>query len=355
MTGHVLLYGATGFTAQKILEEIAGTMPLVIAGRDAERVAEVADRFHLPWCAFDLSDHATIVDALDGASVVLNAAGPYLDTAIRMADACIEAGCHYLDLAGEWPVFGQLLAHDEAAREAGVMLLPGMGLTIAASDCLLKRAVETWPDTVKFYIGFSCLHAVSAGSVASAARVFDADLVVRRDGELVPVPAGSLVRAFDFAGRLSEATAMTWADVVTCELSTGVRSIETFTEQPWWHRSSYRMAGLTARVTGAGPWRSLGAATSKIWPEEPPGGLPEGTGYTLVVEAHDRWRRPRVIRMHVLDGYSASALTSAEALHRIRDGQVQPGFQTPSLVFGSDFIVQAGAAEFVATPREATV
>ncbi|WP_338468463.1 saccharopine dehydrogenase NADP-binding domain-containing protein [Novosphingobium sp. ZN18A2] len=347
MSGHVLLYGATGFTARKILAQIAGTMPLVIGGRDADRVMAVADEFGLPWRAFDLSDHAAIVDALDGAQVVLNAAGPYLDTAARLADACIAAGCDYIDLAGEWPVFAELLTRDEAARNAGVMILPGMGLTIAASDCLLKRAIETWPDTVKFYLGFSCLHAVSAGSVASAARVFDTDLFIRRDGKIVPTPAGSLVRAFDFDGRLSEATAMTWADVVTGELSTGVRSIETYTEQPWWHRAGYRAAGLFARVTGAQAWRGLGGVTARAWPEEPPGGLPDGTGYTLVVEAHDRWRRPRTMRMHVRDGYSASALTSAAALRLILCGGAIPGFQTPSLVFGSSFIEDAGAASFV--------
>ena len=34
--------------------------------------------------------------------------------------ACLELGTHYVDLGGEWPVFSQLLLHDEEAKQAGV-------------------------------------------------------------------------------------------------------------------------------------------------------------------------------------------------------------------------------------------
>ena len=38
------------------------------------------------------------------------------------------------------------------------------------------------------------------------------------------------------------------------------------------------------------------------------------------------------------EGYTLTALTSLEIVRRVLAGQGKPGFQTPSRVFGADFI-----------------
>ncbi|WP_427963630.1 saccharopine dehydrogenase family protein [Altererythrobacter sp.] len=348
MSGRVILYGATGYTGQAIAKHLAGEMDVVLAGRNADRLAKIAEPLGLPWRSFELSNEAAVHTALADGAVLLNAAGPYADTAGPLALGCIRTGTHYLDVGGEWPVFAQLMELDEQARKAGVLLLPGMGLTIAASDCLLARAVEHWPDTVKLCLGISRAHSVSRGSAASAARLFDKQSVIRRGGKLTGVPLGSLTRAFDFGDGLRETLALSWADVVTGEFTTGVGDIEVYSEVPWWQRAGYRASGLYASLTGAGVWRSAGGMIARAWPSEPGADVRGGQNYVMVVEALDRWRRPRLLKLQTHDGYGTTVLVAAEGLRRIIRGSEESGFQTPARLFGSGFVEEAGAGIFEA-------
>jgi short subunit dehydrogenase-like uncharacterized protein len=261
-----------------------------------------------------------------------------------MRAACLRAGAHYLDLSGEWPGFAEAMAQDGDAKAAGVMLMPGVGLTIAVTDSLLASAVARWPDTVKLRLGVSRAQIITRGTVASAFRVMSPKVLVRHGGELRTVPAGSLVQPFDFGEGLRECTALSWADVVTAAFTTGVGDIEVFSELPSGQRAAYRTAAMAMDVTGAGAWRAAGAALARGWPEGPAAGAREQASFVMVVEALDAWRRPRRLRMRTLDGYSASVATAAAAVDRVLAGQWSPGFQTPAKAFGADFAFAAGAA-----------
>ena len=193
---------------------------VVLAGRNADQVRRVAEPLGLAWTAFDLSSPSALDQALDGVTVALHAAGPFETTARPMWQACLRAGAHYLDLGGEWPVFREAMSYDAQAQAAGVMLMPGVGLTVAATDCLLAMAKAQRPDAVKLRLGVSHPQVISRGTVVSAARLLSPEVIVRQGGQLVTVPAGRLTHAFDFGAGPVEATAMSWADVVTAEFST---------------------------------------------------------------------------------------------------------------------------------------
>lgn len=346
MSGTVLLYGANGVTGLEVAHHLAGEVDLLLAGRNPEAVSELAGQLDLPWVAFDLTDTEAVNAHVASSAVVLNAAGPFNETAGYLVRACLELGTHYVDLGGEWPVFSQLLLHDEEAKQAGVMIMPGIGLTIAATDCLLKRAVELWPDTDRLCLGISRAEVISRGSVSTAARLLDADAMVCRDGRLHRVPAGSLKRSFDFGAGLSECVAMSWADIVTAPFSTKVKNIEVYTEMQWHERAAYRVSGLGIRVTGERQARQFGDLLSNAWPRTPSPAARENARFAMVVEALDKWRRVRRLTLHTLDGYTSSVLCAGEAIRRIVTGDAPKGFQTPSTAFGSNFVVDAEAGMF---------
>lgn len=348
MSAVALLYGASGFTGRAVAHQLAGTMDLILAGRDEGRVRAVAEPLGLGWRVFDLADPQHIAAQLAGITAVLHAAGPFEQTARPMVDACLAARAHYIDLGGEWPVFAELMARDSEARAAGVMLLPGAGLTVAATDCLLARVVELWPDTARLCLGISRAQVISRGSVTTMAGLLGPDALIRRGGELVAVPAGSLTRGFDFGAGLSEAVATSWADVVTGEWTTGVRDIEVYSEMHWAQRAGFRAGGLAMGTTGVEPWRQLGGTLARAWPEQPSASEREAARFTMVVEALDPWRRVRRLALRTLDGYGASVLTAAEALRRVLAGTAPPGFATPARAFGSNFVAESGAGLFVA-------
>jgi short subunit dehydrogenase-like uncharacterized protein len=349
MTTAALLYGANGFTGRAIAHQLAGTMDLVLGGRDEGRVRAVAEPLGLGWRVFDLADPGHVAAGLAGITAVLHAAGPFAQTARPMVDACLASGVHYLDLGGEWPVFAELMARDAEARAAGVMLLPGTGLTVAATDCLMARAVELWPDTVRLCLGISRAQVISRGSVTTMVSLLGPDALIRRGGELVSVPAGSLTRAFDFGGGLSEAVATSWADVVTGEWDHGSAR----------HRGLFRNAlgaarGLSRRGAGDGHYR--GAAVAPAWRRPRPRlaraarrrragcralyhggrGARSLAAGAAAGAAHARWlRRQRADRRR---GAAAGCCRA----------RPPPGFATPARAFGANFVVESGAGLFLA-------
>ena len=101
----------------------------------------MAERLGLEAVAFDLKDAASVLQERQ-VKLVLHAAGPFIHTSRPMLEACLEVGAHYLDLTGEILVFEDTFAHDQAAREAGIVLMSGVGFDIVPSDCLIKYVAD---------------------------------------------------------------------------------------------------------------------------------------------------------------------------------------------------------------------
>src|SRR5947209_408702 len=132
-----LLYGANGYTGELVarLAKARDEKP-VLAGRNAEAVAQLAATHGFAHRAFGLDDAAAIDAGLDGITVVLHCAGPFSRTAKPMVDACLRNGVHYLDITGEVDVFEACAARSDEARARKVMVMPGVGFDVVPTDCL---------------------------------------------------------------------------------------------------------------------------------------------------------------------------------------------------------------------------
>ena len=92
---------------------------------------------------------APLTELFTGAKVVCNTVGPFAKHGREVVEACLAAGCHYLDTTGEqdW-----LIACDEtygaAIADAGLLLAPGVAQMyttgeIAANICLETPGLDT--------------------------------------------------------------------------------------------------------------------------------------------------------------------------------------------------------------------
>ena len=138
-TGMVLVYGAAGHTGRFIVGELLsrGLRP-VLAGRDPARLESLAVRHPtLEQRAFALDSPTPLRTALTGSTVVINAAGPFADTALPLAEAAISVGAHYLDVSAEQDSVRRLLRDcDAPARAAGVTAVPAMAFFGGLPDLL---------------------------------------------------------------------------------------------------------------------------------------------------------------------------------------------------------------------------
>ena len=336
----MLIYGSNGYTGRLIVQEaIASGIRPILAGRDATAIRAQALSCDLEHRAFPLSDRGALSAGIAGATLVMHCAGPFSRTSTPMADACLRAGAHYLDITGEIAVFEALAARDAEARAASVMLLPGVGFDVVPSDCLAAHLVRRLPSANRLALAFEARGGISRGTATTMVEGAGEGGMIRRDGILQRVPAAWRTRQVDFGSGPTEVTTIPWGDVSTAFHSTGVGNIEVYTAMPALTRAlllATRPLGVVLRRPAVRALLGRMVRRGAVGPSE---GARERAVSRLWAEATDRAGRRVVSRMTTPQSYALTALTAVATIIAILGGAARPGFQTPSRVFGPDFIL----------------
>jgi short subunit dehydrogenase-like uncharacterized protein len=339
-----MIYGANGFSGRAVADRLrqAGHDPL-LAGRGGREIAAVAASLGVEHRIFDLRDPGAIAAGMAGVGVLLNAAGPFIETAPPLIEACLRGGAHYLDLAGEWPVFDLALRRGPEAAAAGVMLMPGAAFSIVVSDCVLAHAIAQVPDAVLLRVA-TAQAPLSRGSVLSAIALMSPDVLVRRGGVVCRIPVGQLTRSFNLGAGEQTCVAVSAPDVVTGEQTTGVGAIETYLEAPLAWGLAYGAGALALKLKGAKAVGETLRRASRRWPDHPsPAAIAQARG-AVVVETVDPWRRTRRFGLRTLNGYAVTVAAAQAIVERVLRGEVTPGFQTPAGRYGAGLVVSLGCA-----------
>lgn len=344
MGANFLLYGANGYTGRLILERalLLGMRP-VLGGRNAETVGALAAAHGLQPRVFALEDASALAAALTEVPVVLHAAGPFSQTAFPMAEACIRTGTHYVDITGEIDVFERLHEMAGRARDAGVMLLPGAGFDVVPTDLLAAHLKRRLPDATRLLLAFYARGgSISRGTLTTMVENLDRGGAIRRDGRIVRVPTAWRTRTIDFGfgTRPVEATTIPWGDVATAYYSTGIPNVEVYASSTALQRRLLRATRPLQRLLGLGIVQTVLKAVVRArvtGPDE----TRRRTAVSLIHGMATNAEGARVVsRMRAPEGYTLTAMTAVEIVRRILDGDVEPGFQTPSLAYGADWILE---------------
>ena len=220
--GHVLVFGATGHTGRFVVDELLrrGLTP-VLAGRSAERLADVAPQHPaLDRRVVDLEQPDQLRQALAGVGAVINCAGPFLDTALPLARAAVEAGAHYLDITAEQPAVQALYRElDAPARAAGVAVVPAMAFYGGLADLLVTAALhgEVHADEVEVAIGLDRWWP-TAGTRLTGDRNTATRLVIR-DGALSPLASPAPASTWDYPAPLGDqpVVELPFSEVITID------------------------------------------------------------------------------------------------------------------------------------------
>ncbi len=343
----VLIYGAYGYTGELIARQAQerGLTP-VLAGRDAARLDALGRELDLPTRAFSLDDPAAVDDGLRGIGVVIHAAGPFHRTYEAMAEGCLRAGAHYLDITGEVVVFEGLARRSAEAEAAGVMWMPGVGFDVVPSDCLAAHLARRLPAATELDLAFSGVGAgFSVGTLATMIEGLSLGSVVRRGGRLTPIRLGSLRRDVDLGRGPKAAVAIPWGDVSTAYHSTGIPDIAVY--MPLGRRGS-----LAFRALGRMGWLVSRPAVQRallrrVRAGEPgPSSRQRDQAFSLLWgEARDGHGGVVTARMRTPNGYTLTATTAVDIATRVLDGAAEPGFRTPSSVFGADYVLGVDGVE----------
>ena len=342
-----LIYGSYGYTGQLIVElAVKEGMRPILAGRDEKQLRAQAEKYNLPYRAFSLDETAKLDSALLEVDAVLHCAGPFVLTFKQMAEACIRTKRHYVDISGEIEGFEALAKMSDQAKEANIMLLPGGGFDVVPSDCLAAHLKGRLPTATHFRLFIQGVGGgVSRGTAVSGIENMHRQGRIRRDGEIVRVPPAWQVLKQDFGRGPKNVVSIGWGDVSTSYHSTGVPNVEVyFAVRP----AAIHLLRLTRLIGPLLYTRTVRNLLQWVirW-ANPHGPSPEKNrnGFNLMVgEMRDAEKTIRT-KLRTPEGYWLTALTTVEIMKRILNGDLKIGFQTPSLVYGADFILQFEGVE----------
>lgn len=146
----VVIYGASGSTGRLVAEYLREySIPFVAAGRDAAKIKEVMDKVPgIETADYEIVQVDGTVESLTallrGRKVVCNVVGPFLRYAPAVVEAAYQAGCHYLDTAGEQPHLLWLLDEwSEKFAAKGLVISPACSVQFALHDIAARLVLET--------------------------------------------------------------------------------------------------------------------------------------------------------------------------------------------------------------------
>lgn len=188
----VLAIGAGGSQAQAMLAAVAragaveGWVAADRSWRDAGRSA--CESLGMETVELDLLEEGgRLRDLAAAASLVANFAGPYYRTGAAVLEACIEAGCDYLDICDDADATLDLLGRDAEAKAGGIRALVGMGSSPGVTNVLVRAAVDELGHADE--VDLSWVVDVADVNAAALQHFWHIFSPVDADGTRSPVPA----------------------------------------------------------------------------------------------------------------------------------------------------------------------
>lgn len=339
MNSSWLLYGANGYTG-KITARLAverGFRP-ILAGRNAFAIPTLAHELGLEFRIFDLKDSAAIASHLHGVAAVLHMAGPFSATSQPMLAACLQAHVHYLDITGEIEVFEAAFECEAKAKQAGIVVMPGVGFDVVPTDCLAAMLKERLPDATHLELAFAGTGRSSKGTTRTAIEALPQGSRARIAGEITRVPFGWKTRTIAFQHAVRNCVTIPWGDVSTAYYTTGIPNICVYLAMPDTAIKRMRSLNRLAPLLGLKSVQKLLKSIAVRHVKELSTTERQQAFTDVWGEARNAAGKTVTGRLTTPEGYTLTAESALAAMQRILRGDILPGVWTPAKAFGASFV-----------------
>jgi Saccharopine dehydrogenase NADP binding domain len=185
----VSILGGYGIFGGRIAEALARDpgCQVRIVGRNGKIGRNVACRLGVEFRECVLSDSHALAQAIDGSFLVIHAAGPFQGAHYQVAETCLDAQAHYLDLADAREFVCGIGALDRRARERGLMVASGVSSTPAVTSALIAELVPEFTQIDEIHTALSPGNQNPRGAATIAAVLSYLGRKIRywRDGQWV--------------------------------------------------------------------------------------------------------------------------------------------------------------------------
>ena len=349
MQNKFLLYGANGYTG-RIVAKLAASYNLqpILAGRSEAAIKQMGDELQLPYSVADINDATALKNILAGVKAVLHCAGPFADTAQQMADACLLAGVHYMDINGDIAVFEMLKKYDKAAKEKNIMIMPGVGFDVVPTDCIALQLKNKLRDATHLKLAFASVGGgISHGTAITMASKIGEGGAAREEGKIVRKPLGQKGMWVQFGDKKLFVMTIPWGDISTAYFTTTIANIETYTAIP---PKIYRVLKLQWTfnwLLRTGFIRNIIKNKIKAKPAGPSDEERKNSNSFVWGEAVNASGLKVNAAISCYDGYTLTAHSSLIITKKILEQNFKPGYQTPAEAYGENLIMEVPGTKII--------
>jgi short subunit dehydrogenase-like uncharacterized protein len=174
----IVIYGASGFTGQYVLETFAKSeeydkISIAIAGRNMKKLEETLvnvgkltgkDLTKIPIIITDSANEDQLVQMAKQAKVILNVVGPYRLYGEAVVKAAVENGASHVDISGEpaW-IESMQMKYAEQAKEKGVFIVSACGWDSIPCDMGMEFLKKNFGGTLTYAETFAKINSGKSG------------------------------------------------------------------------------------------------------------------------------------------------------------------------------------------------
>lgn len=336
----IVVYGSYGYTGRLIIAEcLKRQQRVMLAGRNQKALHKQSETTGYPYQVVEVYEKEKLLELLRPAQLVIHCGGPFMFTAKRMVDACLATKTHYTDITGEIAVFELLKKYSDQGVKEGIMILPGSGFDVVPTDCLALHLKERLPDATHLELAFATSGGgASRGTTKTALLGLGEGSRIRLDGKIVSVPLHQGMKEINFGTFKSIAARIPWGDIATAHFSTGIPNIAVY----------MAITKKLKRLLKASQYLNWLLSSKKVKrfllkrADKMDGPTEAQRASSKSYVKGKAWNNKYLVEssLEMQDGYSFTAKASVEIAHKIIAGNFKTGYQTPSSVYGSNFILE---------------
>lgn len=151
----ILVLGGYGNFGKRIVEKLADIkhINILVAGRNKHKASQLIRHLQATSAA-SLSPVEIDINAFSfgedlkklTADIVIHTSGPFQGQDYRVAQACIKAGCHYIDLADDRRFVCDIATLDQQAKANNVLIVSGASTVPGLSAAVIDYYASQFKD-----------------------------------------------------------------------------------------------------------------------------------------------------------------------------------------------------------------
>ncbi len=232
MKNNIAVYGAYGHTGKFIVSQLLhqGFNP-TLCGRGKEKLLSYSQQYpNLKTKVADINQPDSLDSAFTGSDIIINCAGPYLDTAEPIIQSALRLGKPYIDLSAEQKsVLDIFEKYSDQAKQAKIIIIPAAAFYGGLGDLLSTTLTDGWNEIedINIYIGLDSWHPTKGTRLTGQRNHYQR--FVFANGQLQPLQAGEPIK-WDFPKPMEtkEMIAVPLTEIITISRHLNVKNVNTY-------------------------------------------------------------------------------------------------------------------------------